>query len=264
MMENTMQNQFESDEAVFFISVQGDSVLGPFRPSEIQKKLENREVSWVDYCYRELESKWIRICDHPVFMKIQPEVPKPKPVVRVVPPPVPAEARIPRVRWFLFQNESQTGPYSEIELKRLVQTGQVSESSFVWQESFSDWKAIREVGEFSIEVQKNSPLPSEPSDRRESPRKPLVAQIYLTNEKEIASGVCRDISVGGMQVLTDSLPGKTGDRIHLNVMQPQSSGLAPFVAHGVIVRILEDKRGFSFRFTDINDEAKRSIERYIS
>ena len=259
-----MQNQFGSDEAVFFVSLQGDSFSGPFRPSEIQKKLENREMTWVDYCYRESDGKWIRICDHPVFLGFQPEAPKPKPVTKVMPPPIPAEARMPKIRWFLFQNESQSGPYSEIELKRLIQTGQVLADSFVWQESFADWKALAQVPEFSKGIQKNIAEPIKPSDRRESPRKPLVAQIYLTNEKEIASGMCRDISVGGMQVLTDTLPGKTGDRIHLNVMPPESSGLAPFVAHGEIVRILEDKRGFSFRFTDINDEAKRSIERYIS
>jgi hypothetical protein len=263
-MENTKQNQFGTDEASFFISLQGDSFSGPFRPSEIQTKLENREIAWVDYCYRESEGKWIRICDHPVFISIQPEAPKPKPAGKVLPPPVPMEARKPRIRWFLFQSESQSGPYSEIEMKRLISVGQVFRDSFVWQDEFPDWKPILQVPEFLGGFQKAITEPIKPSDRRESPRKPLVARIYLTNEKEIASGMCRDISVGGMQVLTDTLPGKTGDRIHLNVMPPESSGLAPFVAHGVIVRILEDKRGFSFRFTDINDDAKSSIERYIS
>jgi PilZ domain/GYF domain 2 len=256
-MENTQQNRFGMDEATLFLAGNGDSFTGPFKPSEIFRKLENREIAWVDYCFREAEGKWIRICDHSLFLFFQPESPKLNPKIVATPPPVPAEAQRPRVKWFLFQNEIQTGPYPEIEIQRLIQTGQVTSDAFVWQEAFSDWKPIGEVSAFPI-------ASAAAKDRRVSPRKPLLAKIYLTNDKEFASGVCRDISVGGMQILTETPPGKSGDRIHLNVMPPDSTGLAPFVAHGVIVRILEDQRGFSFRFTEINDEARAAIERYIS
>ena len=78
------------------------------------------------------------------------------------------------------------------------------------------------------------------------------------------TGICRDISVGGMQVLTDTLPGPVGTAVRLNVTPPSDSGLKAFVAEGTVVRILEDQRGFSFRFTSISEDAKSSIERYIS
>jgi hypothetical protein len=82
--------------------------------------------------------------------------------------------------------------------------------------------------------------------------------------------MCRDISVGGMQVLTDQIPGVSGTRIRLNVspVNPSrskaSSAIEPFVAEGVIVRILEDGRGFSFRFEGLTDRAKKIIEKYIA
>jgi len=256
-----MQIEFNSNEPCLFLA-EGESYVGPFRPSEVYAKIEAKEVSWVDHCYREAEGQWMRICDHPLFKMLQPEAPKPKP--KVAAPPPPPKAAEPQVKWFLFQNETQTGPYSEAELKRLVQVGQVMAGAFVWQEAFSDWKVIHEIPAFSAGAAAQVQAQVKPEERRLSPRKPLVAQIYLTNQKEISNGVCRDISVGGMQVLTDALPGSTGEKIRLNVMPPISTGLKPFVAQGVIVRILEDKRGFSFRFTDINDEAKASIERYVS
>ncbi|NDG85347.1 MAG: DUF4339 domain-containing protein [Proteobacteria bacterium] len=257
IMENTQTNRFEKNEAEFFLPA-GSGFGGPFRPSEVQQKLDAGEIRWVDHCFRETEG-WVRICDHSLFKVLQPPAPEGKPKIRSEPPPVPAEALVPRVKWYLFQHETQSGPYPAIELRRLAGTGQISPDAFVWQEAFRDWMPISEVPDFA-----GIASSGKKSERRESPRKPLVAGIYLTNDREVASGMCRDISVGGMQVLTDAIPGKPGDTIHLNVMPPDSSGLSPFVAHGTIVRILEDRRGFSFRFTGLGEEAKRSIERYIS
>ncbi len=256
-----MQIEFSSNDPSLFLA-SGESYVGPFRPSEVFEKLQKAEVSWVDHCYRETEGKWMRICDHPLFTMLQPEAPKPKP--KLAAPPPPPRAAAPAVKWFLFQNETQTGPYLDSELKRLIQVGQVMAGAFVWQESFADWRPIREVPEFSTGAAAQAQVQAKATERRAAPRKPLVAQIYLTNQKEISSGVCRDISIGGMQVLTDSIPGSAGDIIRLNVMPPVSTGLKPFVAQGVIVRILEDKRGFSFRFTDIHQDARASIERYVS
>ncbi len=271
-MENTKQFRFEQDEASFFIS-ENDAVMGPFKPSEILEKLSVKTISWVDFTYRETDGKWVRLCENPDFKAFQSEMPKVTPK-KVVPPPPPVQAEKPQVKWFLFQNETQTGPYSESELRRQVQTGQILAQAYVWQEAFTDWKPILETQEFrpvanshphlQANLQANLPIEKKPEERRASPRKPLLAQVYLTNQKQLTAAVCRDISVGGMQVLTDEVPGKTGESIRLNVMPPASSGMRPFVASGVIVRILEDQRGFSFRFTEITDEAKRSIERYVS
>ncbi|MBI3541828.1 MAG: DUF4339 domain-containing protein [Deltaproteobacteria bacterium] len=102
------------------------------------------------------------------------------------------------------------------------------------------------------------------SDKRRAPRRPLVARLFLHNDKEVIIAVCRDISVGGMQVLTDRIPGEVGTHIKLNVSPGDPSKVKGFVAEGEIVRILEDGRGFSFRFRKITEEARKAIEKYIS
>ena len=76
--------------------------------------------------------------------------------------------------------------------------------------------------------------------------------------------VCRDISIGGMQVLTDRVPGPVGSKLKLNVSPGDPSKVKGFVAEGEIVRVLEDGRGFSFRFRKITEEARRTIEKYIT
>ena len=265
-MENTGERPDQKEVSEWYLSgVAG--FTGPYRYSEVAAKLASREIGWADYCYPIKAAKWIRLVEVSEFSGLLPAEPKIRPGMPV-PPPLPKKT-VKQVKWFLFDQETQTGPYSESELSALLSKGRVSRLAHVWQEEFQDWKVIKEVPEFESLSQEKAPLlkpvsPSDPEDRRSAPRKPLVARIFLTNQKVVITGMCRDISVGGMQVLTDILPGKAGDSIQLNVLPPAQSGLNPFVAQGVIVRILEDQRGFSFRFTRIDESARSSIERYVS
>jgi hypothetical protein len=271
-MENTNTIQFQNDQAEWFYAV-GENYRGPFKGEEIYQKLQSKELSWIDYLYREKEGQWMRVADHPMFKALQPAPPQPKPKMAPPPPPVASQ---PEIKWFLFQNDAQTGPYPTSELIRLQVAGQITPSAFVWQEKFTEWKPFTEVAELKAAVGSlqapvvtasptlHSTTSAKPADKRAAPRKPLTAQIYLTNQKDLVVAVCRDISIGGMQVLTDRVPGTVGTTVRLNVVPPSDSGLAAFVAEGVIVRVLEDQRGFSFRFTKLNDEAKKSIESYIA
>ena len=78
--------------------------------------------------------------------------------------------------------------------------------------------------------------------------------------------MARDISIGGMQVLSDFLPSKVGSRLKLNISPPEptSAAFVPFVAEGLVVRILEDRRGFSFRFDELSANARQIIERIVA
>jgi hypothetical protein len=255
-MENTNTPVFTEDQPEFFIP-KGEGFQGPFRPSEIYQKVLSGNLSWMDHCYREKDANWIRIADHPVFRDLKPEAPKSKPAA--IPPPFSPKGAV-GIKWFLFLEGSQSGPYSESELERRIKTTQVSADAFAWNESMNDWKPLIELHPFKDWLGK----PENKAERRTAPRKPLVAQVYVTNQKEVVTAMCRDVSVGGMQVLTDRIPGKAGDSVRLNVLPPSESGLAAFVAEGVIVRLLEDGRGFSFRFTRLSDESRQAIEEYVS
>jgi c-di-GMP-binding flagellar brake protein YcgR len=98
-------------------------------------------------------------------------------------------------------------------------------------------------------------------DRRSSTRKPFIARLFIQNNKKLYEGICRDISIGGMQILVDDFKGNNGDKITINV-HPENSDYH-FTASGVVVRILEGNSGFSFRFQGLSDEAKRAIEKYV-
>jgi hypothetical protein len=107
---------------------------------------------------------------------------------------------------------------------------------------------------------------SQPEEQRGFPRRPLVAKILISDEQSVIVGVCRDISIGGLQVLTERIPGKVGMKLKMNISpstNDSGSRIESFVAEGVIVRILEDNRGFSFRFERLSNRSKQAIESYI-
>jgi len=271
-MENTGKILFEDDSEQWFLSKESGWV-GPLKASEIYQRVQGGEITPVEYTWKEGMGDWERICDISIFNKVLSSKPSSESLQALQskvgkggstpPPPKKADDRI----WFLFYNETQFGPFAESEIERLIEVGQVRLDVHAWKEGMGDWVVLGSLSQFktaSASTPVAPPVNPKKLDKRDSPRKPFMAKIILTDDNTIISGLCRDISIGGMQILTDKLPGAPGAQIRVNV-NPDSTQIdsGPFVAEGTVVRILEDRRGFSFRFKKISDEVKDLIVRYI-
>ena len=101
-----------------------------------------------------------------------------------------------------------------------------------------------------------------PENKRANVRKPFVAQVFFYGADQFYEGVCRDISIGGMQILIAHFPPKLGSKVCINV-HPDNSEYS-FTTEAVVVRVLEGDRGCSLRFKNLSDEAQLSIEAYLS
>ncbi len=210
-----------------------------------------------------------------------------------------ASATVEERTWFLHTGDSQHGPFSQGELMHALDAQNLGGESFVWKAGWASWKSMKDVPELASSLRPQlpvtpapPPLPQKkdlalsapakalsaksqtktktkalsaptPSERRGSPRRPLVARLFVHNNEEVVVAVCRDISIGGMQVLTDRVPGAVGTTLRLNVSPSDAKTVKGFVAEGEIVRVLEDGRGFSFRFTKLSEDARRAITSYI-
>lgn len=301
-MENTGKVLFEDASPVWFIAL-GAKWVGPLAAADVYRKVSRQEISWAHYIWRKGMKDWQRICDVPAFQALVPGAPSrtmqeevadrseefvrpgavsgnraaaAKPVVKSVapkqasakkaPPPAPpredenSEERI----WYMHTNDTQYGPFSTGEIGAMVDNGKIHGRVYLWRDGMSGWERLEKLVQFTGKV-KASPAAEMKANQRKAPRKPLVAKILLANDEDVVTAVCRDISVGGMQVLTDKIPGAVGEKIKMNVSpaDAEKSKFRPFVAEGVIVRVLEDGRGFSFRFSRLTDAAKRSIESYV-
>lgn len=152
------------------------------------------------------------------------------------------------------------GPYSIQVIQKLYDEKRINNKTYVFIEGMKNWIMLAEFEDYE-EVFHNEPPIIDESEKRNSVRKPFIARMYIENNKEVFVGVCRDISIGGMQVLVDDFPGSEGDKISINV-HPENTDYN-FVASGTIVRLLEGGQGFSFRFLNLSDESKASILKYL-
>ncbi len=157
--------------------------------------------------------------------------------------------------------EVEYGPYSLAIIQKLYTQNRINAKTYIFVRGMLDWTMIADLEDFS-EIFEGTPPPIEDVDRRSSKRKPFVARMYIENQKQVYVGVCRDISVGGMQVLVEQIPAKIGDNISINV-HPENTE-HHFVAGGTVVRLLDGGQGFSFRFTELGEDAKEAIQSYLS
>jgi hypothetical protein len=262
--------------------VSGDKWVGPMTVSEIFEKIQTRDLSWAHFAWKEGEDGWKRLCDIEAFQAGVPSEPTrsvTKSVTQSVatssarkaPPAAPANLGEDKV-WFLHYNDTQFGPFGESEVKRFIDIGKIHGRVHAWKDPMENWARLEKIEEFKSSLGARTPAPAprtgaRASEQRATPRRPLVAKVLAASGSGVSIGMCRDVSVGGMQVLTDRIPGKVGAKVKLNVSPAggkMGGNIEPFVAEGVIVRILEDGRGFSFRFDALPSAAKAAIEAYIA
>ncbi len=276
-MENTEKVLFDDENPQWYIAF-SDHWIGPMTSSDVYEKIQANEITWAHFVWKSGQSEWKRICEIKTFRTAVPQSPSKamkeeikeasKPTIKralsrgkaIAPPP--PQVNLSR-KWFLFYGDTQYGPFMEDEVERLLQIEKINGKVYAWCDGMPNWTPIEKIAALAKamkSVKGKSPVKIE---LRNAPRKPLIAKIILANEKNVSVAMCRDVSIGGMQVLTDQMPGAVNSHVKLNVTPVGEGGIEPFVAEGVIVRMLEDRRGFSFRFDHLSDSAKRAIENYI-
>ena len=274
-MENTLSLLLQDVGLKWYIVV-NSRPIGPLSAKEIVQRVQSKELSLADHIWREGSSGWARLYEVSDFRSLLPAEPDAGLIAeiqkstQVAPPPLSPKQKEELRTWYVHLDESNYGPISDREVLGLIEAGRIGVSTYMWQKGFSDWQQAVSIpawtkflasGSVAADLAK-SVKTAEVKDKRDAPRKPFEAKILLTDGKEIGWAICRDISVGGMQVLMDHAPAPVGTSLKLNVST--HSKVPGFTCEGTIVRVLEDGRGFSFRFNNLNAEAKAAIDKYIA
>ncbi|TNF03664.1 MAG: DUF4339 domain-containing protein [Deltaproteobacteria bacterium] len=157
-------------------------------------------------------------------------------------------------------SEAEYGPFSLNQLKQAFKEKRINAKTLIYTSGMKDWTFLADLPLYQELFEEMPPVIGE-TERRSNTRKPFIARMFFHDQNDVFEGVCRDISVGGLQILVSGFPGNVGDTVNLNV-HPDNSDYC-FVASGKVVRLLDGGQGFSLRFTDISDEAKKSISEYI-
>ncbi|HLT21853.1 MAG TPA: GYF domain-containing protein [Bacteriovoracaceae bacterium] len=246
--------------------VQQGNRQGPVSLETIQSLVSSKTLGELDYVWKKGFDNWKKIREvSELNVDATPNVP---PMISKIEYVDPMLADInPNDRSLFIRigmdrggKPNDYGPFTLLQLKQLFKENRINGKTLLFMNGMREWKLLADFDDYQ-EVFEEIPPMIRDEERRSALRKPFVARMFVHNNEAVFEGICRDISIGGMQVLTDQFQGKAGDRISINV-HPQNTDYH-FTASGVVVRLLEGNAGFSFRFLNLSEEASRSIEKYI-
>lgn len=251
--------------------VQKGNRQGPVAVEVIETMIKNQELKSEDFVWKKGFENWKKIKEVPELNFSETTTPAapnlPPEISKIVFKEISLKDLKPDERVIFIRigtdrggAANDYGPFSVTQLKQLFKENRINGKTFVFTNGMKDWKLLADLPEYQKIFEEMPPVIKE-AERRSNERKPFIARLFIQNNKNVFEGICRDISIGGMQVLLENFQGKSGDKISINV-HPENSDYH-FTASGVVVRVLEGNSGFSFRFHGLSDEAKRSIERYV-
>ena len=245
---------------------------GPVEKDQMLALVSNNKLSGQDYVWRKGFENWRKVGEVEE-LQVSPEPPAPVSEDLALPGkieevPLDLTAVNPDKKMFFIKTgadrgreEVEYGPFSLNLLKKLYDENRINGKTFVFQKQMKNWKPLADVGGFE-EIFEDAPPVIKDEDRRAFKRKPFIARMFIENNNQVFEGICRDVSVGGMQVLVDNFPIEVGRRVSINA-HPENSDYH-FTASGEIVRKLEGGLGFSFRFINLNEEAVKAINSYTA
>ena len=136
---------------MYYVSHEGQQ-MGPWPTDEIMKQLKTHALGWSDYIYDEAKEDWIFIMDHAEFKAhYQTEVPPVKETASPSTPPPQGSTQPGDKEWFVLKAENRYGPFSYVELVRMLQEKNLYEFDYVWNPSMTAWARVAEVEEFKPE-----------------------------------------------------------------------------------------------------------------
>lgn len=259
----------------FFISQQGVQ-KGPWTTHEIKQKLESEQISLTDYVYDEDTSDWVLIMNYLPFEKYLMSILEFKQRKnQITATEENMKKREPKENmgsnpedWFVLRGEDQYGPFSYVEMVKMLQRQQILEFDYIWSQKISTWARVCEVQDFKPERIKKLKNSAGVSDhdiffRRKHARAAIGATILVHNNREVWKGRSAEVSAGGAGLLIASDQIQVGQELFLHFKAGDS--VPPFNAVCKIVSKKEyDQQEYRYgvKFTSISQSVQVAIKNY--
>lgn len=171
--------------------------------------------------------------------------------------------------WYLQYRGSGFGPLSLAEIKMVIKSGKMQGPLFAMGPGLEKWTKIENVPQLEdlMNLMKGIETNSF-KEKRKSERTELIAVVRFHYKDDPSGshhlGVCRDLSTGGMMIVTHHLPPKNAAIVELEVQPEEESCVTPFAVNGVVRHMLADKSGYSIEFINLPQKAAQEIQQHIN
>ncbi|PWU20715.1 MAG: hypothetical protein C5B49_03810 [Bdellovibrio sp.] len=270
-----------------------DQQMGPWSVQEILKKLKTKELAWSDYIYDENRGDWMLLMDHADFSEqfktsSKPVPPKAAPTAHngaaanggaaagntasgnATANSTATEQKHFDKEWYVLKSENRYGPFSLLEIVRMLQEKNIFEYDYIWNQAMSSWKRVAEVDEFKperIRDLKDSGHTDvqEVFFRRRHARVKYGASILVHNNKKVWKGNSIELSAGGAGLVIENHDLNPGQSLFLH-FKP-GDGVPPFNAICTVISKQMPAPGqhalrYGVKFTSISRNVQEAIREF--
>ena len=135
MTNNIIPFTYMSKPRKYFININGNN-LGPLKFDEIRERIVNGLLTCDDYIFIMGDTDWKFIRDLNEFKEY------------IKPLTEPESNKV----WFVRKNKSNIGPFSTLEITKMLETGQVDLNDYSWKKGLKNWITLKETGLFMLEA----------------------------------------------------------------------------------------------------------------
>jgi hypothetical protein len=214
--------------------------LGPYIEDELCSEMKLGRISLSDLAYSPQDpGKWRRLIKFERLLECQPEVPANDELIRFEDealarmagksPPIknppkkkksepalsnPSLGLKDRI-WYLQSQGAEFGPFSFAELGKILNSGKLAGKIYVWKEGLVNWMPVESLEQLLADLPQAERTKGfvieQSTNKRVHIRSAIVATVSMKLDGEIHTGLCLDISEGGLQVGKWSAKVKLGD-----------------------------------------------------
>lgn len=259
----------------FYVSHSGEQ-HGPHSVETVLKMIEAKQLDSHDYCYCETKEDWVMLIEHASFAEplkaLAAQQLKDKP--HEAPPRMTQKTEVPAqpgsVEWFVLKGQNKFGPFTQVDVVKMLQEKSIFEFDYVWHAAMSNWMRIAELEEFApdkIRSMQNSSQEgvSEIFFRRRHLRVEMESSIIVHDNKHVWKGKSLEVSAGGAGLEIENALLHPGQTLFLH-FKP-ADGLPPFnavceVVSKQFVKGLKSKEApvkYGVKFTSIHSAAQKNL-----
>ncbi len=261
------------EQDLYYISREGVQD-GPFSYEDILSLLNSEQLKWTDYFFDESIEDWIPFLQHRKFSdkmeRTNISAPKKQNAHAQNAASQDASAVADDSReWYALQGDNRYGPFSYVEIVKMLQEKAISEHDYVWNESLVNWEKVATLPEFQPEKMQALQMAGvsdikEVFFRRRHARTNYGASLIIHNNKKVYKGQSLEVSAGGAGLIVEGNPFSLGEILFLH-FKP-GDRMPSFNAQVEVVNVREIDRGrdqvlrYGVKFTEISEGIQDSIE----